>query len=71
MSISQSFGKFKEVVSHGLTETHKCPQELADALVAEYEDVLSACWTGGITAFTVIKLLYAEWKTFRQATSSK
>lgn len=70
MSISQSFEKFKDLVSHGLTETHKCPQEVATALVAEYEDVLSACWTGGITAITVIKLLYAEWKIFRQPPSA-
>jgi hypothetical protein len=38
--------------------------------VTEYEDVLSACWTGGIAAIAVIKLLYAEWKTFRQVPSA-
>lgn len=66
MAVFDSFDHYSNLVSHGLTETHKCPHEVATALVTEYEDVLSACWTGGIAAITVIKLLYAEWKTFRQ-----
>ena len=70
MAISQSFEHYKNLVTHGLTETHKCPHDLASTLVTDYEDVLSACWTGGITAVAVIKLLYAEWKTFRQGPSA-
>lgn len=57
--------RYRNVVAHAMSEIHGCPPATVDALLSDYEDVLLACWTGGIAACTPIKLLFAEWKTFR------
>jgi hypothetical protein len=63
----KSLDYYRGVVSAGLAETHACPAEIVAALMADYDDVVRGCWNIGIAAVVPIKLLYAEWKTFRVA----
>lgn len=60
-----SLDHYRGLVRSGLSETYSCPLEIVDALMADYDDVVQGCWKIGTTAVTPIKLLYAEWKTFR------
>lgn len=57
--------RYRDIVTHGLTVTHGCPHDTAAALLADYDDVIQACWSEGVAAVGVIKLLYSEWKVFR------
>lgn len=60
-----SLDHYRGLVRSGLSETHSCPLEIVDALLTDYDDVVRGCWNIGTAAVTPIKLLYAEWKTFR------
>lgn len=61
----QSLDYYRHVVASGLAEAHACPPEIVSALMADYDDVVRGCWNSGTAAIVPIKLLYAEWKTFR------
>lgn len=63
-----SIDHYRGVVKSGLTEIHACPAEIVEALMSEYDDVIRGCWNVGTAAVVPIKLLYAEWKTFRIST---
>ncbi len=61
----QSLEYYRQVVALGLAETHACPPGVVAALMDDYGEVLDGCWAIGVAAIDPIKLLYAEWKTFR------
>lgn len=53
-----------DLIRGSLLNIHSCPDEVVASLVDEYQDVVVACWRGGVPAGTPVKLLYAEWKVF-------
>lgn len=59
-----TFDCYCDLIRGGLLNTHSCPNEVAVALVDEYNDVIEACWTAGVPAGAPAKLLYADWKVF-------
>ncbi|MDN7500050.1 hypothetical protein QZM89_33165 [Burkholderia gladioli] len=61
----QSLEYYRHVVALGLAETHACPPGVVAALMDDYGEALHGCWAIGAAAIVPIKLLYAEWKTFR------
>lgn len=63
-----SLDHYRDAVRSGLAETHACPPDIVVALLSDYDDVVRGCWDIGTAAAVPIKLLYAEWKTFRVST---
>lgn len=61
----QTIEHYRNAVAAGLARAHSCPPEVVVALMEDYDDVLRGCWSIGAAPIGLIKLLYAEWKTFR------
>jgi hypothetical protein len=56
--------RYREVIAFALSKTHDFPPEAIEHLLGTYEEVIRGSWSVGAVAADVIKLLYAEWKTF-------
>lgn len=62
---TRSLHQYREVVAFSLADVHSCPPEVIADLMKHYEDVIRGSWSVGAVPVDVIRLLYAEWKTFR------
>jgi|GEM_PF-6966482 len=56
--------RYREVIAFALSNAHDFPPEAIEHLLSTYEEVIRGSWSAGAVAADVIKLLYAEWKTF-------
>lgn len=65
VNTTRTLDKYREVVAVNLAEVHSCPPAVIADLMKHYEDVIRGSWSVGTVPVDVIRLLYAEWKTFR------
>lgn len=61
----RTLDRYREVVALSLESVHDCPPEVIAELMDYYAGVIRGSWRTGTAPVDVIKLLYAEWKTFR------
>lgn len=60
-----TLARYREVIAFALSDAHDFPVEAIEDLMSRYENVIRGSWSVGAVAADVIKLLYAEWHTFR------
>lgn len=59
-----SIARYLELIRLKLSAGYECPPAAVERLMSEYDSEIRACWTAGLDAAGLIKLLYADWKIF-------
>lgn len=57
--------RYHEVVVAGLVSAHSCPPETVADMMDYYKEVVRGSWSVGAAPVDLIRLFYADWKTFR------